>query len=164
MKQFVNNSQACNRQGGKGIGNVLQFPMRQLLLISSTGSNTAVISFLWQKKYWFKDTTRIAYIPRNNNYYDWYHILRDMIVYTMIYTQSLLCFVCCDDIMSFWSIPMIDDSYISRLINSSPPSAPFMHRWIGSALVRVMVVAYSAPSHSLKLRLIMTNWTVRSKL
>ena len=67
-----------------------------------------------------------------------------------------------------WSI--FDWGVISHLcmnsltINSSPPSAAYMPQWIRSALVRLWLVAYSAPSHYLKQCWFIVNWTLRNKL
>ena len=36
--------------------------------------------------------------------------------------------------------------------NSSPHSAAYVRRWIGSALLQIMVYTYSAPSHYLNKR------------
>ena len=44
------------------------------------------------------------------------------------------------------------------------PSAAYMRQWIGSALVQVMVVAYSTPSHYLNQYWVIVNWTLRNKL
>ena len=51
---------------------------------------------------------------------------------------------------------------IIHVFNSSPPGAAYMHQWIRSALVQIMVVAYSAPSHYLNQWWV--NWTLRKKL
>ena len=39
-----------------------------------------------------------------------------------------------------------------------------MHQWIGSALVQIMAVAYSAPSHYLNQCWFIVNWNLRNKL
>ena len=44
------------------------------------------------------------------------------------------------------------------------PCATYMHQWIGLALVQIMVVAYSAPSHHLNQCWVIVNWTLRNKL
>ena len=43
------------------------------------------------------------------------------------------------------------------------PSAAHMRQWIGSALVQIIVVAYSAPSHDLNQCWVIVNWTLRNK-
>ena len=48
--------------------------------------------------------------------------------------------------------------------NSSLPSAAYMRQWIGSALVQIMLVACSAPSHYLNHWWVIVNWTLRNKL
>ena len=45
------------------------------------------------------------------------------------------------------------------IINSSPPSAPYMRKWTGPSLVQ----AYSAPSHYLNQCWIIVNWTPGNK-
>ena len=51
-------------------------------------------------------------------------------------------------------------------INSSPPSATYMHQWTVSPFIQIMdwLVAYSAPSHYLNQCWNIVNWTIRNKL
>ena len=53
---------------------------------------------------------------------------------------------------------------IVSCINSSPPSVTYMRQWIGSELVQIWLVDYSAPSHHLKQYWLIVNWTLRNKL
>ena len=47
-----------------------------------------------------------------------------------------------------------------QCVNSSPPSAAYMLQWIRSALVPIMAVAYSAPSHYLNQSWVIVSWTL----
>ena len=48
--------------------------------------------------------------------------------------------------------------------NSSPPSAPYMRQWIGSALVQIMTCRLFGAKPSFKPMLGLVNWTLRNKL
>ena len=48
--------------------------------------------------------------------------------------------------------------------HSSPPIAAYMPQWIGSALVQIMFVAYSTPSHHLNPSRVIVNCTLSNKL
>ena len=48
--------------------------------------------------------------------------------------------------------------------NSFPPSAAYMCQWIVSALVQIMLVAYSTPCHYLNHCWAIINWTLTDKL
>ena len=47
---------------------------------------------------------------------------------------------------------------------SSPPSAAYMRKWNGSALVQIRLVAFSAPSNYQNQCWVIVNWTRRDKL
>ena len=48
-------------------------------------------------------------------------------------------------------------------VNSSPPSAAYMRRWIKSVLVQIMACRLSAPSHYLNQCWVIVNWTLGNK-
>ena len=50
-------------------------------------------------------------------------------------------------------------STMSLFFNSSPPSATYMRPWTWSEMVRLWLVAYSAPSHYLNQCWVIVNWT-----
>ena len=58
--------------------------------------------------------------------------------------------------LTFWSI--------HQCINSSPPSATYMHQWTGWALVQVMACHLFGDTHYLNQCRVIVNWTLRNKL
>ena len=51
--------------------------------------------------------------------------------------------------VTFFCCPDVSPTQPISNVNTSPPSPAYVHHWIGSALVQIMVVTYSAPSHYL---------------
>ena len=66
-----------------------------------------------------------------------------------------------------WVCPGYDKHILSCMGDtyySSPPSAAYMRKWNGSALVQIRLVAFSAPSNYQNQCWVIVNWTRRDKL